>query len=159
MLLGVAYVEGARRCRRIRERDWHTMYPGSCPLGGGSLRPAVNPVYDHRLVYMGAAVGGGRLDLMRDVGEDAPWGCPWWLYICSHLGFTSALMGFVLESPSWASSRRRLSWSSVRQSPYWASRPALGLASVGSIQLANPLCGYTPIGIPPSVVPERVVDS
>ena len=70
MLLGVAYVEGARRRRRIRERDWHTMYPGSRPLGGGSLRPAVNPVYDHRLVYNGAAVGGGRLDLMRDVGED-----------------------------------------------------------------------------------------
>src|SRR3954462_11636793 len=60
MLLGVAYVEGARRRRRIRERGWHTMDPGSRPLGGGSLRPAVSPVYDHRLVYMGAAVCGGR---------------------------------------------------------------------------------------------------
>src|SRR4051812_12084091 len=60
MLLGVAYVEGAMGRRRIRERDWHTMYPGSRPLGGGSLRPAINPVYDHRLVYNGAAVGGGR---------------------------------------------------------------------------------------------------
>ena len=40
------------------------MYPGSRPLYGGSLRPAINPVYDHRLVYMGAAVGGGRLDLV-----------------------------------------------------------------------------------------------
>ena len=69
------------------------------------------------------------------------------------------LVGFVLKSPSWASSRRHSSGSSMHQSPYWASRPAQGLASVGSIQLANPLRGYTPIGIPPSVVPERVVDS
>src|SRR4051812_7626505 len=57
MLLGVAYVEGARRRRRIRERDWHTMYPGSRPLGAGSLCPPINPVYDHRLVYKGASVG------------------------------------------------------------------------------------------------------
>ena len=69
------------------------------------------------------------------------------------------LVGFVYELPSWASSRRHSSGSSMRQSPYWASRPALGLASVGSIHLANPLHGYTLIGIPPSVVPERVVDS
>src|SRR3954463_12795223 len=60
-------------------------------------------------------------------------------------------MGFVLESPSWASSRRQSSGSSTPHSPYWAGRPAPGLASVGSIQLANPLRGYTPIGIPPSV--------
>src|SRR3954468_10833812 len=72
MLLGIPYVEGARRRRRIRERDWHTMYPGSRPLDGGSLRPAINPVYDHRLVYKGAAVGGGRLDLMRDVPVGVP---------------------------------------------------------------------------------------
>ena len=45
------------------------MYPGSRPLGGGSLRPAINPVYDHRLVYMGAAVGGGesRSNLMWEI--------------------------------------------------------------------------------------------
>jgi hypothetical protein len=28
---------------------WHMTYPGSRPLGGGSLRPASNPVHDRRL--------------------------------------------------------------------------------------------------------------
>jgi hypothetical protein len=38
--------------QRFRERDWHTMYPGSRPRGGGSLHPASNLVYDHNGVYM-----------------------------------------------------------------------------------------------------------
>jgi hypothetical protein len=39
-----------RRCRRIRERDSHTSYPGSHIRGGGSLCPARNLVYDHSCV-------------------------------------------------------------------------------------------------------------
>jgi hypothetical protein len=35
----------------LRERDWHTMYPGSRPLGGGSLHSASNQVYDLNGVY------------------------------------------------------------------------------------------------------------
>jgi hypothetical protein len=30
---------------------WHTMYPGSRPRDGGSLRPPSNLVYDHNDVY------------------------------------------------------------------------------------------------------------
>jgi hypothetical protein len=33
--------------------------PSPRPLGGGSLHPASNLVYDHRFVYKGAAIGAG----------------------------------------------------------------------------------------------------
>jgi hypothetical protein len=43
------------------ERDWHTRYLGSCPLGGGSLRP----VYDHRLVFTWSR--RGRVELCLSI--------------------------------------------------------------------------------------------
>ena len=51
--IGVAYESWTRWRRRIRERDCkYRFYPGSGPLSGGSLHPAVCH-YDHdRLVYM-----------------------------------------------------------------------------------------------------------
>jgi hypothetical protein len=48
---------GEEQRLEIRDRDWHTMYQGSRPRGGGSLHPASNLVYDHRCLH-GAAVGG-----------------------------------------------------------------------------------------------------
>jgi hypothetical protein len=38
----------------------HEFYPGSRPLGGGSLHPASNLVYDIS-VLQGASIGGGLL--------------------------------------------------------------------------------------------------
>jgi hypothetical protein len=34
-----------------RSGSRHTTYPGSRPIGGGSLHPASNLVYDHSCVY------------------------------------------------------------------------------------------------------------
>jgi hypothetical protein len=41
-----------------KRRGAHEFYPGSHPLGGGSLHSASNLVYDI-VVLQGAAVGGG----------------------------------------------------------------------------------------------------
>jgi hypothetical protein len=41
-----------------KRRGAHEVYLGSRPLGGGSLHPASNLVYDI-VVLQGAAVGGG----------------------------------------------------------------------------------------------------
>src|SRR3954462_11342023 len=70
MLLGVAYVEGARRRRRIRERDWYTMYPDSRPLGGGSLRPAINQymIIDWFTMESPEAVGETRSNMTYPFG-------------------------------------------------------------------------------------------
>jgi hypothetical protein len=43
-----------------KRRGAHGFYPGSRPLGGGSLHPASNLVYDI-VVLQGAAVGEGLL--------------------------------------------------------------------------------------------------
>jgi hypothetical protein len=43
-----------------KRRGAHEFYPGSCPLGGGSLHPASNLVYGI-VVLQGAAVGGELL--------------------------------------------------------------------------------------------------
>jgi hypothetical protein len=40
-----------------KRRGAHEFYPGSCPLGGGSLHPASNLVYEHSCLQ-GAAEGG-----------------------------------------------------------------------------------------------------
>jgi hypothetical protein len=45
--------------RRIREREWYTMCPGSRLLGGGSLRPDRNSVYDHSCVTKEPPQAGG----------------------------------------------------------------------------------------------------
>jgi hypothetical protein len=36
---------------QITDRGHMKVYPGSHPLGGGSLHPASNLVYDHSCVY------------------------------------------------------------------------------------------------------------
>jgi hypothetical protein len=75
----------------------HEFYPGSRPLGRGSLHPPSNLVYDI-VVLQGAAVGGiVCLICLRSPSR----GCPWWLYLCSQFGFTRFL-AFYSKSMCWA---------------------------------------------------------
>jgi hypothetical protein len=94
--------------RGIRQNRWRSdnrqgnmkVYPGSCPLGGGSLHPANNLVYDHSCVYRSrrrrvwSCVACNVIGLSR--------GCPWWLYICNHLGFTRSFLVFYFKSACWS---------------------------------------------------------
>ena len=71
-----------------------TTYPGSRPRGGGSLRPASNPLYEY---VQGATIGGvvsslvlicglrclGVLCVCFFVSEYDLRGAPAWLYICN----------------------------------------------------------------------------
>jgi hypothetical protein len=62
MLEGFRFMRGERGIRRTRRQsindEGHTkFYLGSRPLGGGSLHPASNLVYDHSYVYRGRVSG------------------------------------------------------------------------------------------------------
>jgi hypothetical protein len=56
-----------------KRRGVHEFYPGSRPLGGGSLHPASNLVYGI-VVLQGAAVGGGLLSNLSQISLGAPLG-------------------------------------------------------------------------------------
>jgi hypothetical protein len=56
MLYKVAY-DWWSKATYYRERDWHTIYSGSHPLGGELLHPTINLVYDHKCVHRVAARG------------------------------------------------------------------------------------------------------
>ena len=65
----------------------HGVYPGSRPRGGGSLRPAISH-YDHdRLVTWWPPVA----DVVSLYS-----GAPTWLYIDRQVGFTRAVVNYVL---------------------------------------------------------------
>jgi hypothetical protein len=64
MLEGFRFMRGESGIRRTRRRsindEGHTkVYPDSRPLGGGSLHPASNLVYEHSCVYRVPLEAGG----------------------------------------------------------------------------------------------------
>jgi hypothetical protein len=96
-LIHGAYVD-AWRIQRLQTETWvHTNLPRFGPPKGKDLHPACLILYMIIWCLQGAA-GGGWICVACNLFASFSRGCPWWLYICSQLGFTT---DFLTSTPSW----------------------------------------------------------